>query len=297
MKLSIGYILASAFTFMFAAGCGSASSGSAISDSSSIRGDAVEMWATSGGEELSIYKVEGRNYLLGRMGDEYQIWVANRTDARIEVVISVDGRDVISGKNANYLDDRGYVLSPGEEISVEGFRKSLREVAAFEFSSVRESYGARMGDDSNVGVIGLAVFDEGERRDHDTPVPIASGEEPRDYEESEMSSARPAASPRGKSVAMEPIDDQAAPGLGTKYGDEKSSQAEIVPFKRRDQDRPMGLMALYYDDREGLERMGVVFPQDPPVDDFCSGPNPFPGVECGGSYAPPPPPMPLKQDR
>ncbi len=295
MKMTIRHVLVPLFVFVFAAGCGGASSSSAISNSNSVRGDAVEMWATSDGEELSIYKVEGRNYLLGRMGHEYQIWVANRTEARIEVVISVDGRDVISGRSANYVEDRGYVLSPGEEIRVEGFRKSLRQVAAFEFSSVEESYGARMGDELSVGVIGLAVFDEEERGDHDRPVPIASGDDPRDYEESEMPSTRPAASSHGKSVAMEPMDDQATPGLGTKYGDEKSSQAEIVPFRRRDPDRPMGLMALYYDDREGLERMGVVFPEDPSVDDFCSGPNPFPGVECDGSYAPPPPP--LKQDR
>ena len=296
MKMTIRHVLVSLLVVVFAAGCGGASSGSAISDSNSVRGDAVEMWATSDGEELSIYRVDGRNYLLGRMGQEYQIWVANRTEARIEVVISVDGRDVISGRSANYVEDRGYVLSPGEEIRVEGFRKSLRQVAAFEFSSVEESYGARMGDELSVGVIGLAVFDEEERGDHDRPVPIASGDDPRDYEESEMPSSRPAASSQGKSVAMEPMDDQATPGLGTKYGDEKSSQVEIVPFRRRDPDRPLGLMALYYDDREGLERMGVVFPQeDPPVDDFCSGPNPFPGVECDGSYAPPPPP--LKQDR
>ena len=97
MKISIGYMLVSLFVFVFAAGCGGASPGSAINDSSSVRGDAVELWATSGGEELSIYRVEGRNYLLGRMGNEYQIWVANRTEARIEVVISVDGRDVIAG--------------------------------------------------------------------------------------------------------------------------------------------------------------------------------------------------------
>ncbi len=295
MKISIRHILVSLFVLVFVAGCGSSSSSSAISNSNSVRGDAVEMWATSDGEELSIYKVEGRNYLLGRMGREYQIWVANRTEARIEVVISVDGRDVISGRSANYVEDRGYVLSPGEEIRVEGFRKSLREVAAFEFSSVEESYGARMGDELSVGVIGLAVFDEDERGDHDRPVPIASGDDPRDYEESEMPSSRPAPSSQGKSVAMEPMDDQATPRLGTKYGDEKSSQAEIVPFRRRDPDRPLGLMALYYDDREGLERMGVVFPEDPSVNDFCSGPNPFPGVECDGSYAPPPPPM--KQDR
>ncbi|CAN5657006.1 hypothetical protein BH20VER1_BH20VER1_09610 [soil metagenome] len=58
----------------------------------------------------------------------------NRTDHRIEVVLSVDGLDVIDGRRANFRKG-GYLLEPNTRIEVDGFRQSYDAVAAFRFGS------------------------------------------------------------------------------------------------------------------------------------------------------------------
>lgn len=114
-------------------------------------------------------------HVAGEAGGRYALVVRNDTAARIEVVASVDGLDVMSGRPAS-LSRRGYVLGPGETYAIEGFRVSADEVAAFRFSSVAESYAARSGGTTrNVGVIGVVAFaeknPEAERRREAEPFP------------------------------------------------------------------------------------------------------------------------------
>jgi hypothetical protein len=86
--------------------------------------------------------------------------VRNRTDLRLEVVLSVDGLDVLDGRKAS-VRKPGYVMVPRSQLTVDGFRQSTEAVAAFRFSPVRESYAAeKYHSTENVGVIGIAVFNE-----------------------------------------------------------------------------------------------------------------------------------------
>lgn len=102
----------------------------------------------------------GKYYVRGNRGDRYAIYVRNRSDERIEIVLSVDGLDVMNGRPASF-SQRGYILEPGEKLEVEGFRDSRESVAAFRFADVERSYVAEKGGDvGNVGVVGLAVFVE-----------------------------------------------------------------------------------------------------------------------------------------
>ena len=118
----------------------------------------IELIAENG-LSLDTYQHRGRFYVLGDAGDRYSIRVSNPTGQRIEAVISVDGLDVIDGKSAD-LRKRGYVVPAYGELKVDGFRVSTREVATFRFSSVRNSYAGRKGKARNVGVIGVAIFEE-----------------------------------------------------------------------------------------------------------------------------------------
>ncbi len=78
----------------------------------------------------------------------------------MEVVLSVDGLDVMDGRAASFRK-RGYLLRPNGIVKVDGFRQSNEAVAAFRFSSVSGSYAnLKHGDTRNVGVIGVAVFHE-----------------------------------------------------------------------------------------------------------------------------------------
>jgi hypothetical protein len=102
----------------------------------------------------------GKRFVQGSKGGRYKLVVKNRCKSRLEVVLSVDGLDVMDGKSASFRK-RGYIVDPDETIEVEGFRTSADAVAAFEFSGVGASYAnLKHGDTRNVGVIGLAVFTE-----------------------------------------------------------------------------------------------------------------------------------------
>jgi hypothetical protein len=112
------------------------------------------------GRFLTGFTAGGNNYITGIGGDRYTIFIRNHSPGRVEAVVSVDGLDVIDGKDASFTK-RGYLLDPFGDLEIEGWRTSTTEVAAFRFGSVRDSYANRKnGDTRNVGVVGVALFHE-----------------------------------------------------------------------------------------------------------------------------------------
>ncbi len=113
-----------------------------------------------GGRFLSGFAANGKNFIVGEAGRRYSIVVRNNSNSRLEVVLSVDGLDVLDGKAAAFTK-RGYLVDSRAEVEIDGFRQSFDTVAAFRFGSVRGSYaGQKTGDTRNVGVIGVALFNE-----------------------------------------------------------------------------------------------------------------------------------------
>ncbi len=100
-----------------------------------------------------------RTYVVGSAGERYSIVLTNLTGHRFEAVATVDGLDVINGKSGN-MHNRGYILMPYATVEIDGFRQSSNSVAAFRFGAVGDSYAAQKGNDRNVGVIGVALFQE-----------------------------------------------------------------------------------------------------------------------------------------
>ncbi|MBW8723954.1 MAG: hypothetical protein JF625_02175 [Inquilinus limosus] len=97
--------------------------------------------------------------LKGRSGDLYRLAYLNRGQRTVEVVVTVDGLDVLNGRSGT-IANRGYVVRPGQSMTIEGFRKGEDEVAAFRFSTPDDAYAANtpQGDPRNIGVIGVALF-------------------------------------------------------------------------------------------------------------------------------------------
>lgn len=131
-----------------------------------VAGGRVEWGIRSGGKYLPAYETYSwgsdgrRRFLVGKAGRDYSIVIRNLCRSRLELVVSVDGLDVIDGKAAS-INKRGYVVMPGKTLEIKGWRTSPEQVARFQFSTVSGSYAnLRHGDHRNVGVIGLAVFDE-----------------------------------------------------------------------------------------------------------------------------------------
>jgi hypothetical protein len=111
----------------------------------------------AGGEALDAMNVGDRTYVIGQQGERYSIVIENHTPRSFEAVATVDGLDVMNGQTGSY-DNRGYVLGPYANLTIDGFRQSEDAVAAFRFAKVKDSYAAQRGEARNVGVIGVAFF-------------------------------------------------------------------------------------------------------------------------------------------
>ena len=123
--------------------------------------DGLVEWGVKGGwGSLKNYQSNGRRYVVGRKNSNYSLVVKNLCRSRLEIVLSVDGLDVMDGSSASFRKN-GYIIQPGKTLTVKGFRTSESAVASFKFSSVDSSYSnQRHGKTRNVGVIGMAVFTE-----------------------------------------------------------------------------------------------------------------------------------------
>jgi hypothetical protein len=220
-----------------------------------------------GGRVLPTFEHRGRTFVLGARGQRYLLRIRNGTARRVEVVASVDGRDVVDGGPAAFAG-RGYVVAPYGELTIDGYRLSQASVAAFRFSTVPRSYAATKGDARDVGVVGVAVFPERAayraRPSHPHPYP-GSGDEA--YPGSRAEEGAPESpAPRGPSEETPPAASaerhasrSAAPrrpGLGTEFGEEHASRVEHVAFERASPS-PDAILTLRYDDRPGLLALGI----------------------------------------
>jgi hypothetical protein len=260
------------------------------------------------GRELPTFHHAGQAFVLGRFGERYDVRVENHTGRRVEAVVSVDGRDVVSGGMGDFVHERGYLIDAHDQVVIEGFRQSWEQVAAFRFTSPKDSYSARMGTPQNVGVIGVAVFPERQREAiaHPLTAPRASMPARRDAPAQDQSAPRAkaerasaaasglssvsGADSERKSAAPEPSAAAARPStdnLGTVYGESVASAVHEAAFERADRTRPSEVIALRYDDHDGLLARGIAV--DPPAvreqRPQC-GPQAFPR---SGRFAPPPP--------
>src|SRR5207249_3291834 len=121
-----------------------------------------------------VYWHEGRAYVVGKPGNEYQVSLRNRLQEDLLAVVSVDGVNVVTGQTAN-PSQSGYVLAPRGGMDIQGWRRSLSQTAAFYFTSLPDSYAARTGRPEDVGVIGIALF----RKRQPAPRAPIAGQGPR----------------------------------------------------------------------------------------------------------------------
>jgi len=258
------------------------------------------------GRTLPTWHHKGQTWVLGQQGQTYRVRVRNANPERVEVVVSVDGRDAVSGDPGDFTRQRGYVVAPFGELVVDGFRQDLDRVAAFTFTTPGDSYSARRGTPQNVGVIGVAVFREAPavalapppvyRPTPMRPEPTLDSERRGDglgtsgdfggFGAERTKASTPMSAPADVAEgASEAAQGRRSPAprqnLGTQYGATQSSPTTEVPFQRATPTRPSAVLGLYYDDARGLRARGIQV--DPPQPE---GPQPFP---MNHRFAPPPP--------
>jgi hypothetical protein len=263
------------------------------------RSGPYELQVLIGGAPAATFRHDGETFVLGHLGERYTLRVVNHSGRRVEAVVSVDGRDVIDGKPADWHGKRGYLVPAWSSVDIDGWRISQREAAAFRFSAVSDSYAARTGNAREVGVIGVAIFPERWYPPPrppplypSPPAPWNGG--PRDDLEGQQrgdsaprsEQGMPARAPHAS--PSEPLAHKSAerPGLGTEFGEALSSQVTEVPFERARQ-RPEVVIGARYDDRAGLVALGIEVDGRVITEaELRHGAEPFPVVERG--YAAPP---------
>jgi hypothetical protein len=227
----------------------------------------VQVIDRQSGETLPMYWHNGRWWVPGKPGSRYAVALTNRSGGRALTVISVDGINVISGETAA-PDQTGYVLSHGQFAQITGWRKNMSRVAAFEFTSLADSYAARTGRPDNVGVIGVAVFRE---RARPLPPPVLQRSDERQSPAPGAPSAgaaNEASSPEAKADRSQGALARRESRIGTGHGRSEHAPTSYTDFERA-QSTPNETIAIHYDSRENLVAMGVI-PQPHHV------PNPFP---------------------
>lgn len=102
-----------------------------------------------------------RRYVIAKPNEPFRVRIYNPYNRRIGVVIAIDGRNIISGKQSHLKShERMYLLNPYQTQEFNGWRTGKNQINTFYFTSKDNSYAAHRGDESAMGVIAVAVFHE-----------------------------------------------------------------------------------------------------------------------------------------
>lgn len=231
------------------------------------------------GRSLEEYRARGRSYVEALPGAEYEVRVYNPMPYRIAVALSVDGLNSIDARHTTAWNASKWVIEPFSTINVSGWQMSSERARRFYFTSERNSYGAKLGETSNLGVVSAVFYRE--RRPY--PIPISppypldkedergrSGEPPSAGSSSEssvggsdsaMRNQESGASRKGQ-VAPPPDDEYAATGIG------RSVRNDVRWVNLELDSRPSAEVVIRYEYYPALVRLGIMprpYPRPDPL--------------------------------
>jgi len=155
------------------------------------------------GRPLDEYYSRGRTYVEALQGAEYELRLRNNSPDRVAVALSVDGLNTIDARHTSAWNASKWVIEPYQTITISGWQMSSERARRFYFTNERDSYGAKLGQTANLGVIAAVFF-----RERNRPVPITP---PYPVTRDKMEAPRSGSS--GQSVRRSD-DDSAATGIG-----------------------------------------------------------------------------------
>ena len=177
-----------------------------------------------------------RGYIQAKKGKRYSLRLKNTSNKRVGLVVTVDGRNILSGKKSWLRsNEKMYILDPYETATYNGWRTGKNRVNRFFFTNAGNSYANAWGDKSAMGVIAVAVFNE-------RPRPVYR------YKNAPNTSNR--------------LRRGATPEAGTGFGREEYSPTIRVSFKP--QRNPISKHFYKYEWRSSLCKRGVIVCQDRP---------------------------------
>lgn len=188
------------------------------------------------GRPLPEIQVRGRTYVEALRGEEYEIRLRNRSSEWVAVALTVDGLNTIDASRTSAWDGSKWVIEPQQTITISGWQMDSDHARRFYFTTERDSYAAKLGVRTNLGVIS-AVFYRERRR----PIPITP---PRPHphpiyrDEAQSSSAEAPATGAAKSRSR---GDDAATGIG------RSVRHDVRYIDMDLDSRPAGEVTICYD--------------------------------------------------
>ena len=199
------------------------------------------------GRPLAEYYARGRTYVEALDGAEYELRLRNPSPDRVAVALSVDGLNTIDARHTSAWNASKWVIEPYQTITISGWQMSSERARRFYFTNERDSYGAKLGQTANLGVISAVFFKERRRVMVPPPYPIT-----RDQSEQ---SARAQESPSAKSsgaMAPRPNDDYAATGIG------RNVRHDVRWVDMDLESRSAGEVTIRYEYYSALLKLGVV---------------------------------------
>src|SRR5215213_10441740 len=142
------------------------------------------------GYPLEALYGRGRRYVEAREGAEYEVVVRNPLPVRVAVALSVDGLNTIDARRTSAWESSKWVIEPYGTVRIKGWQTSSTNSRRFYFTTERDSYAAKLGRASDLGVITAVFYREATPRRVITPKP------PRPYYEEDGEVER-----RGRSEA------------------------------------------------------------------------------------------------
>lgn len=135
----------------------------------------VRMEILVDGRVAREYDGRSKSYVQAYKGKDYAIRLSNDTGGRVAVALSVDGLNTIDAKHTSAREATKWVLGPWEQVTITGWQVGSDHARQFVFTSEESSYGAWLGETSNLGVISAVFYGENAPC-CDDPVPYTEGE-------------------------------------------------------------------------------------------------------------------------
>jgi hypothetical protein len=213
------------------------------------------------GQRAQEYAARGTTYIEALPGAEYEVRIRNHQPYRVAVALAVDGLNTIDARHTSAWNASKWVIEPYGTISIAGWQMSSERARRFYFTSEKDSYGAKLGQTANLGIISAVFFRERQ------PYPVTVTPRPRYDEDSRARSPKRDGSGESadKSAQAAPMrsepterdDEYAATGIGR-------SVHHDVRWVNMDLDsRSVGSVTLRYEYYPALVRLGIL-PRRPP---------------------------------
>ena len=208
-----------------------------------------EMDVLVNGRPLAEYYARGRTYVEALQGAEYELRLRNSSPDRVAVALSVDGLNTIDARHTSAWNASKWVIEPYQTITISGWQMSSERARRFYFTNERDSYGAKLGQTANLGVISAVFFRERRRVVPVTPYPIT-----RDRMEPQQSPKSGSGEAARDNRAAAPMrdDDYAATGIG------RNVRHDVRWVDMDLESRPAGEVTIRYEYYSALLRLGVL---------------------------------------